>query len=403
MAEDLSTVWVHPDHLVEQVRAWCWPAQGLRSSSLSTDPARQVLASFVDQPLGDEAMPIDPYRSLDRMRTHPDQTWWRLRMSEGQRMVEDWRDSMRSSMSGRTPYMMRRRWNLTGGRSCRSGRHVRLRLPRIRGHQLEVDEDTVGIIGASRYRVEHCQRFHMLSIDEVESEQPLSLQSTTVFHVDLASHWTRSPEMPSPMSCLDADESPCRSIEWIRALACTLATDSPSPFRYLQRSWKHCFHLLTSGRVWYDDTLEVVLDRVKDTHRTDCFLSATILATLCRLRKIPARIIGGYLLYPRAPSHHFWMEAWIDDSWFALDFLSWDLSGGDWSHAQSQRFVGVVDPRLVTHVCPGSSLHGGGIQLPNRWYFLDRLGPGGLDRTIFHEDGRPWLSTYTSVQERYAD
>ncbi len=57
-------------------------------------------------------------------------------------------------------------------------------------------------------------------------------------------------------------------------------------------------------------------------------IGSALLAALCRASGIPARLVGGYLLW-EAPTEHYWIEAWAPDrGWMPFDLLAWDLSAG---------------------------------------------------------------------------
>jgi transglutaminase-like putative cysteine protease len=53
----------------------------------------------------------------------------------------------------------------------------------------------------------------------------------------------------------------------------------------------------------------------------DCTEHAVLLAALCRVRKIPARVAIGLVYFRQAQgfAYHMWTEAWIKDRWIPLD------------------------------------------------------------------------------------
>ncbi|MFV1964729.1 MAG: transglutaminase family protein, partial [Pirellulaceae bacterium] len=53
----------------------------------------------------------------------------------------------------------------------------------------------------------------------------------------------------------------------------------------------------------------------------DCTEHAVLLAALCRVRKIPARVAIGLVYYRQAQgfAYHMWTEVWIGDRWIPLD------------------------------------------------------------------------------------
>jgi hypothetical protein len=53
----------------------------------------------------------------------------------------------------------------------------------------------------------------------------------------------------------------------------------------------------------------------------DCTEHAVLLAAVCRIRRIPARVAIGLVYSPSVQgfAYHMWTEAWIDDRWIPLD------------------------------------------------------------------------------------
>ena len=100
----------------------------------------------------------------------------------------------------------------------------------------------------------------------------------------------------------------------------------------------------------------------------DCQLGSALLVSLCRSLGIPARIVGGYLLYPLAPTQHYWAQVWIDGhGWRSYDLMAWDLSAGGKQENWRNIFKGQVDARIMTEIFPRSIVgnvgltHQGGI------------------------------------------
>jgi hypothetical protein len=114
----------------------------------------------------------------------------------------------------------------------------------------------------------------------------------------------------------------------VQALADELAGPSHDPWRTLSAFWAYLLDELFCGVVHYDQVdVAAPCDWVLDRRWYDCQLGSALLVSLCRARGIPARMIGGHLLYPLAPMIHFWAEAWIDGSgWMPFDLSDWWLS-----------------------------------------------------------------------------
>ncbi len=60
---------------------------------------------------------------------------------------------------------------------------------------------------------------------------------------------------------------------------------------------------------------------VAQSQQGDCTEHAVLLASLCRVRGIPARAVSGLIYIPSQHSFgfHMWNEVWIQDRWIPLD------------------------------------------------------------------------------------
>lgn len=84
----------------------------------------------------------------------------------------------------------------------------------------------------------------------------------------------------------------------------------------------------------------------------DCQLGAALMTALCRARGIPARMVGGYLLW-EAPMEHYWMEAWLPDhGWWPVDLLASDLSAAGEEVEWRGIYDGWIDYRMVAQRFP---------------------------------------------------
>jgi transglutaminase-like putative cysteine protease len=130
----------------------------------------------------------------------------------------------------------------------------------------------------------------------------------------------------------------------------------------------------------------------------DCRLAAALLVALCRARGIPARLVGGYLLW-RVPTEHYWAEVVIDGVWRPFDMLGWDLSAGGTDAAWRRTFAGATDYRLTTQILPDIFTGAPGIPLPTSWHRLTSLTEGGAEtRLITVPDGRVVLAEEVIVR-----
>jgi hypothetical protein len=138
-------------------------------------------------------------------------------------------------------------------------------------------------------------------------------------------------------------------------------------------------------------------DWVLATGWYDCRLAAALFVALCRARGIPARLLGGYLLW-RVPTEHFWAEAAIDGNWVPFDFLGWDLSAGGADPDWAKVFAGATDYRLTTQRHPDIFTGAPGVALPTTWHRLIRLtGAGAETRLVSVADGRAALTEEVAV------
>ncbi|MDE8349756.1 MAG: transglutaminase-like domain-containing protein [Acidocella sp.] len=127
----------------------------------------------------------------------------------------------------------------------------------------------------------------------------------------------------------------------------------------------------------------------------DCLLGSALFVALCRAHGIPARLLGGHVLYPLAPTNHYWAELWIDDAgWLPFDLLSWDLSAAgrdiSWRHV----LAGHCDARMVTQIFPLQFTGPTSVQLPPAWHLVQRRQGNGIacsyhdarDGSLIYED-----------------
>jgi hypothetical protein len=80
-------------------------------------------------------------------------------------------------------------------------------------------------------------------------------------------------------------------------------------------------HVKKSIRLKNYATAMATAAEVAQSLEGDCTEHAMLLAALCRVRNIPARVAIGLVYYPSASgfAYHMWTEAWIKDRWIPLD------------------------------------------------------------------------------------
>jgi len=176
----------------------------------------------------------------------------------------------------------------------------------------------------------------------------------------------------------------------IQSLANSLVGHNKDPWNSVRSFWNYMLDELVSGMVHYDQVdHHAPGDYVLESGWYDCQLGSALLVSLCRASGIPARIISGHLLYPLAPTNHYWAEAWIDgQGWLPFDFLCWDLSAGGRDLHWRDYFAGSIDYRMVTQCLPKSFTGSIGVRLPAAWHMLQVRSGKGIDISLVGLDGR---------------
>jgi hypothetical protein len=205
-------------------------------------------------------------------------------------------------------------------------------------------------------------------------------------------------ETPAPLPDRDRDlytrpeEGFVRCTARVRHLAETLATNAHADADFIQRAWNFMLDELWCGAIDYEFVqASDAVDRVLETGWFDCQLGSALLIALCRARGIPARMVGGLLLYPASPSHHWWVEAWLPDrGWIALDTVCTDLSLGGRDIEWRECFFGTVDHRVKFDVLPRLFSRSPGLSLPPAWRVLARADAEATEISLYScEDARP--------------
>jgi hypothetical protein len=196
-------------------------------------------------------------------------------------------------------------------------------------------------------------------------------------------------DAPDPI-WLAESEGPIQVTPRVRALADRLAADLAEPAQAVHAFHDHLLDSFICGVLPYDRIGGgAATDWVLETGWYDCRLGAALLAVLCRARGIPARLVGGYLLW-RRPTEHFWVEVHLPlQGWTAFDLLSWDLSAGGIDAAWRQVFAGGIDYRMRTQVLPRIFAGAAGGASGPAWHRLVRAIRGGTEtRHVAIPDGR---------------
>jgi hypothetical protein len=189
---------------------------------------------------------------------------------------------------------------------------------------------------------------------------------------------------------LGADEGLIQLTPRVEALAAALAGTARHDRDAVAALWNHMLDNLICGAVRYGDLQgHTPVDWVLDHGWYDCQLGSALLVALCRARGIPARLVGGYMLYPLAPTNHFWSEIWLEgEGWRPYDLLAWDLSAGGRDAEWREVFSGQVDPRLVTQRLPLAFTGSMSRRFPAAWQMAQTRVEGGIAVTYRDvEDG----------------
>jgi hypothetical protein len=189
--------------------------------------------------------------------------------------------------------------------------------------------------------------------------------------------------------------------ERVHALAHSLMPAKQEALKTVRVFWNYILNELICGAIHYDQVrFDAPCDWVLEAGWFDCQLGAALLATLCRASGIPARLVGGHLLYKLAPTIHYWAEVWLDgQGWMPVDFLGWDLSRGGRDAGWRDRFFGSLDHRMTTQVMPLTFTGAIGLAVPKDFIVLQTARNTGVEIALLGADGTPCYTDYITVEE----
>ena len=166
----------------------------------------------------------------------------------------------------------------------------------------------------------------------------------------------------------------------VRALADRLAGTDAGPGRQVAGFLDFLDRELCQGALaHYQMSPEAPGDLVLDDGWYDCLAGSALLASLCRARSIPARLVGGYGLYSAASGAHNWIEIWLEGSgWVPFDLTSLELGQGEGGHNWRELFLGRLDHRMVVERLPRQFAGPGSLRLPSAWHLLARRSGEGV-------------------------
>jgi len=166
----------------------------------------------------------------------------------------------------------------------------------------------------------------------------------------------------------------------IQDLADRLAGSQTDPGQQVAGFLDFLDETLCQGALAHDQlNPEAPGDLVLDEGWYDCVAGSALLASLCRARAIPARLVGGYGLYSAASGAHNWIEIWLEQKgWTPFDLTSLELGQGGGGQNWRNRFLGQLDHRMVVERLPRYFAGPGSLRLPPAWHLLARREAGGV-------------------------
>ncbi|MBI1262912.1 MAG: hypothetical protein GC184_14435 [Rhizobiales bacterium] len=169
----------------------------------------------------------------------------------------------------------------------------------------------------------------------------------------------------------------------VLALADDLTGPGDTPRESAVSFWNDLMDRLMFGLIHYHEIdMAQPMDWLLDHVWSDCQLGSALFVSLCRAKKIPARIRGGIKLYPDACDPHYWAEVWFDDSgWTPFDFGAWDLAIGGQDRDWREIYLGAVDYRMTTECLPRFFVGPMSLRLPEAWNLVTRLEDEGISAT----------------------
>ncbi len=322
-----------------------------------------------------------------------------------ERFVETYRNLVREFHSGQNPsdpppppsllpprrfrVRLSREFNLEG---IEPGRRLLLRLPRPledRGlRELKIVSLSPSTAGAELSR----------AVGGLEWRLPAGPGRSVTLSADYA--FTANPTVGDPKvdqltaEMIDLYTRPSEGLievsSRITALANRIVGPDPDCWQRLRRIWDFILDNLTFGIVHYDQIGTAnPSEWVLDNRVVDCQLGCALLISLCRSLKIPARLVGGYLLYSVNTNGHYWAEIFIvGRGWVPIDLGCWELSTGGQDKNWRDYFFGALDYRFKTEILPRHFTGLSTIRLGTAWQILHLPIVGGAEtRFISLETG----------------
>jgi len=332
-----------------------------------------------------------------------DNFWAERYVRTGRRLVSDLADagtSVRTTSHEREFVVdFKRTFNL---RSVAPGSRLRLRAPLpLEGNYLrnlqvtpfaETSRDAQVDVRPGRLEV------RTIASGEAEAALGARLSFTARFWEPCAGHGNLEPDRAL---YLRSREGLIVVSERISALARSLAGAGKSSLESVRSFWDYINRELICGALHYDQVdAASPCDWILDSGWFDCRMGSALFVALCRAHGIPARLVGGHLLYQMAPTNHYWAEVWIENQgWTPFDFLGWDLSLGGRDREWRDHFFGRIDYRMITECLPREFTGPPGVPIPPAWCILQVPGPGGVEIGLLDGSGTPVYSDTICVTQ----
>jgi hypothetical protein len=299
------------------------------------------------------------------------------------------RDGTWSSLGGprRFRVKLRRSFDLQG---FPQGANVRLRLPLpLAGSYL--DELRVTPVLPDAVKGDAVLRDHCLDLRlKVTQDRMITIGADFLFTAhDPVDRSTPLTAQEAALYCRSS-EGLIQVTPRIEALAAELGGGSSSARSAVMAFWAYMMGTLCSGMVRYGAVPpDAPGDWVLDHGWYDCQLGAALLASLCRARGIPARIVSGHCLYRLQPISHYWAEVWLDEAgWCPFDVMCWDLSKGGQDRVWQEAFAGLMDYRFVTQRFPLAFTGPMSLRFPQDWHMVQVASDsGGVDTAYTNAEG----------------
>ena len=276
---------------------------------------------------------------------------------------------------------IRRTFNLE---DRRTGERVRLRLP-LPIEDASLDEVRIDFLAPGGVEAE--KKVAPACLDLLVSVPP---EGQATIGVKVA--FTARPVMPAASAAvlgpaeaalyIRPSEGLIKVSDRVQRLADELAGVDRDVWSVVRRFWRCMLDDLACASIHYDQLdLRRPVDGVLDNGWYDCRVGSALLASLCRARGIPARMISGYMLHVAAPDVHTWVEVWIDGfGWVPFDLFCWDLSPAGRDEGWKDYYFGRLDHRLAVERLPHLFSGTGQVRLPNAWHRL--VAPDGRGSAV---------------------